>query len=69
MMRSDASQAAPEGEFGLNTILPSPILYGVWHKKGGLWGAYIAQWPCISIAIWSAWHVGGGAYKDNWLPQ
>jgi len=32
--------------------LPSPIWYGVWHKKGGDGrGAYIAQWSCNSIAI------------------
>jgi len=26
---------------GLYTILPSPILYGVWHLKGGLVGGRI----------------------------
>jgi len=34
----------------LYTILPSPILYDVCHKGGG-GAAYIAQWPCTSIAI------------------
>jgi len=28
----------PLPEFGLYTILPSPILYGVCHTKGGPWG-------------------------------
>ena len=39
---------------GLYTILPSPILYGVWHTKGGSvggGGGYGAQWPCNSFAI------------------
>jgi len=39
-------------EFGHYTILPSPILYGEWHKQGGVGGgAYIAQSACNSIAI------------------
>ena len=37
---------------GLYTILPSLIINGAWHNKGGSVGeAYIAQWPCSSIAI------------------
>jgi len=37
---------------GLYTILPSPILYGVWHNKGGGGGgAFIAQWTCNGFAI------------------
>jgi len=33
---------------GLYTILRSPIVYGVWHKRRrGRWGAYIAQWSAI----------------------
>jgi len=41
--------------------LPSPILYGVWHTKGGsVGGAYIAQWACNSIAIVRAMQVEGG---------
>ena len=48
-------------ELGLYTILPSPILYGVWHTKGGLGGgAYIAQWSCNRIAIGSALQVMWG---------
>jgi len=50
-----------DGNIGLYPILPSPILYGVWHKKGGsVGGAYIAQWSCNSIAIGHAMQVGGG---------
>jgi len=41
---------------GLYMILPSPILYGVWHKKGGSVGGRVlrngnGQWSCDSIAI------------------
>jgi len=34
-------------QFGLYTILPSPILHGLWHKGGGGGGggAYLAQGP------------------------
>ena len=36
---------------GLHTILPLPMLYGVWHTQGGsVGGAYIAQLSCNSIA-------------------
>jgi len=32
------------GEVGLYTILPSPILYGVWHtKKGSVGGVYCSM--------------------------
>jgi len=27
------------------------------------WGSFLAQWPCNSIAIVWALHVGGGAKK------
>jgi len=37
---------------GFYTILPSPIVYGVWHAEGGRWGGtYIVQRACNSIAI------------------
>ena len=37
---------------GLYTILPSPIVYGVWHTEGGVGGgAYIVRRSCNSIAI------------------
>jgi len=28
---------------GLHTILPLPILYGVWHTKGGAWGGRVMR--------------------------
>ena len=44
----------------LYTILPSPILYGVWHlKEGSGGGSYIAHQLCNSIAIVWAMQVGG----------
>jgi len=50
--------------FGLYTILPSPMLYGVWHTKGGsVGGAYIAQWACNSIAIGYDLQVGEGNHR------
>jgi len=34
-------------EIGLYTRLTLPMLYGVWHTKGGaVWGGCIAQWSC-----------------------
>jgi len=51
----------PARPLGLYTILPSPILYGVWHKKGGVGGGgYIAQWSCNSAAIVLTMQVRGG---------
>jgi len=48
------------GGGGLYTILPLPILYTVWHTKGGVGrGAYITQGSCNSIAIGYALQVGG----------
>jgi len=39
-------------QLGLYTILLSPIVYGVWHKRGWIvGGAFIAQWSCNRIAI------------------
>jgi len=49
---------------GLYKILQSPILYGVWHTKGGSGGAACsAQWTCNSIAIVRAMQVGGGSER------
>jgi len=52
----------PPSGFWPYTILPSPIWYGVWHKKG-VGGAYLAQWPCDSIAIVRAMQMRGGNKK------
>jgi len=48
---------------GLYTILPLPILYGVWcmaYARGGSGGSYIAQWSCNSIALLWGMQVGEG---------
>jgi len=51
-MNTVSAESSANPPLGLYTILPSPILYGVWHKKGGsVGGAYIAQWSCNSIPI------------------
>jgi len=48
-------------QVGLYTILPIPILYSVWHTKGGSGGgSYLAQQSCNSTAIVWALQVGGG---------
>jgi len=47
---------------GFYTILPSPILYGVWHKGGG---RYIAQWSCNRIATGWALQIGGEGGIDS----
>ena len=37
---------------GLYTVLPSPIVYGVWHTEEGVGGrVHIAQRSCNIIAI------------------
>ena len=48
----------------VNTMLLVPILYGVWHTKGGgrRGKAYIAQSPCNSIATVWEMQAGGGNY-------
>ena len=33
--------STPPSRLGLYTILPSPILYGVWHKQGGSVGVAV----------------------------
>ena len=50
---------------GLYTRLPLPILNGVWHKQGGVWGggvycAVVVQYFCNSADIADA----RGQYKD-----
>ena len=43
---------SPAAHFGLHPVMPSPIVYGVCHKRGGRWGgrllrngrAIVAQW-------------------------
>jgi len=35
--------AVARAQVGLYTILPSPILYGVWHKKAGAVGGRILR--------------------------
>jgi len=53
MLEKGVLPGSPVLPFGLYTILPPPILYGVWHKKrgGGGGGAFIEQWTCNGITI------------------
>jgi len=52
--------AAPEVRFGRYTILPLPILYGVWHRiGGGGGGSCIAHSSCNSYVIVWAMQVEG----------
>jgi len=55
------------GRVSLYTILPLPMLYGVWHTTGGVRGAsYIAQQTCNGIiAIVWAMPVGGADTRMN----
>ena len=50
-------------EIGLYTILPSPIVYGVWHTKGrsvgGVYYAIVVQSYCNEVGVAG----GGGAMK------